>query len=622
MTNYWAIAIGINQYQHFQPLMYAERDAEVLHQFWTQEAGIPAQQCLLLGDSTPEPGRKPASGTTNNLPTHDNIVDALTELCQRRLHADDVLWVFFSGYGVHYQGQDYLMPIDADPAQVATTAISMETLFGILQAAPTQNILTLLDVNRSQGMLGGVGVGRQTTQLVQDVGLSVILSSRPDQFSHETLMLRQGLFTTALLDGLRNQGCLTPEQLMQFLRDRLPSLSEHHWRPRQDVLGVIPDTLRYQLMLPGKSLSTGQPGTGDGDLIPPDGDSSGDIIPPEQPLDPENGDAPPLSPDEQSWRKVIRFGAIGLLVLMGLVVARNLKMVIQPIGAGGNDPSQPAPTLPTGETGNPTVPGSPLPGSVPDGQPTSEPLPGGDPTQSEEPAQGGEPLPGGDPTVPPSPPPEALPSDPANVPTNPQVPADPNELPAVGSVGGSPNGLVSTGALAEDHRRLLDQARASLTLVRADAPSNQVSEIVEAIRQVRQIQPNQPLYDEAQHYAERWSGMVLDMAVGRAARRNGGDSLVAARNYQSAIAAAQLVSTDYPDLHNAARRSIAVWSQETMDLANLHASERVFGLAIDVAKYVPQNTPAYAESQRAIALWQAQLNTPTTAQQTADLANP
>ena len=620
MTNYWAIAIGINQYQHFQPLMYAERDAEVLHQFWIQEAGIPAQQCLLLGDSTPEPGRKPASGTTNNLPTRDNIVDALTELCQRRLHADDVLWVFFSGYGVHYQGHDYLVPIDADPTQVAATAIAMETVFGILQAAPTQNILTLLDVNRSQGMLGGVGVGRQTTQLAQDVGLSVILSSRPEQFSHETLMLRQGLFTTALLDGLRNQGCLTPEQLMQFLRDRLPTLSEHHWRPRQDILGVIPDTLRYQLMLPGKAFSTGQAGSGGGDLLPLDGDGDGDIMPPEQPLDPEDGEAPALSPEEQSWRRVIRFGAIGLLVLMGLVVARNLKMVTQPIGSGDTDPNQPTPTVPTGDTGTPTVPGGSLPGS--------EPSPTGDPAPSGDPAQGGEPLPSGDPTVSPSAQPEAPPVDPASLPTNPanptdpQAPVDPNELPAVGSTGGTPSALVSTGDVTEDHRRLLDQARAALTLVRADAPSNQVSEIVEAIRQVRQIQPNQPLYEEAQHYAERWSGMVLDMAVGRAARRNGGDSLVAAQNYQSAIAAAQLVPPEYPDLHNAARRSIAVWSQETMDLANLHASEGALGLAIDVAKYVPQNTPAYAESQRAIARWQAQLNAPMTAQQTAGLANP
>lgn len=588
MTNYWAIAIGINQYQHLQPLMYAERDAEALHQFWITEAGIPAEQCWLLGDSVPQPGQKPAVSQPGNpaqnlkssLPTQDMILEALTDLCQRRLHADDVLWVSFSGYGTQHQGNDYLMPIEADPTQLPEGAIALERIFQLLQAAPTDNILLLLDINRSQGSVGGTGVGRQTIQLAQDFGVPLILSSRPEQFSHETLMLRQGLFTAALLDGLRNQGCLTLEQMVQFLRDRLPQLSQHHWRPRQDIVAVIPDTLRYQLMLPGKladgNYNGNQNGAGRPELAPNPGGT--EIMPqPETPSNPVP--VPPSEPsvptepgsDERAWQRIIRFGGLALLTLLSLVVVRNIQTVLQSTGA---DPASPtAPTQPATSPA-PTAP-------APDGQAPASP------TQ-------------------PAPPP-------------PSPGTDPSELPAVGSAGGVGDPSASTVDPVEANRQLLDRARASLTRVRDESDSNQVSEIFDAIQQVRQIQPDQPLYAEAQQYAERWSGMILDMAVGRAARRNGGDSVVAAQNYQEAIAAAQLVPADYPDLYNSARRSIAVWSQEMMDLALLHASEGALGLAIEVANYIPQNTPAYADAQRSLFSWQAQLDSQETAQQAADL---
>uniref|UniRef100_A0ACD5GQV9 Uncharacterized protein n=1 Tax=Desertifilum tharense IPPAS B-1220 TaxID=1781255 RepID=A0ACD5GQV9_9CYAN len=51
MGKTFAIAIGINQYQHFQPLNYAQQDAQALWDLWTQRLGIPSNQCFLLTDS-------------------------------------------------------------------------------------------------------------------------------------------------------------------------------------------------------------------------------------------------------------------------------------------------------------------------------------------------------------------------------------------------------------------------------------------------------------------------------------------------------------------------------------------------------------------------------------------
>jgi len=100
----------------------------------------------------------------------------------------------------------------------------------------------------------------------------------------------------------------------------------------------------------------------------------------------------------------------------------------------------------------------------------------------------------------------------------------------------------------------------------------------------------------------------LDMARGRAAQRNGGDSLLAARNYTQAIAAARLVPNDRPQLFAAAQQNIADWSMKMLELANINAGLNDMYLAIQVAQQIPQGTTAYPQAQQAIALWQTQLS--------------
>ena len=40
MAKNWAIAIGINQYDYLQPLNYAKRDALLMQEFLSKEAGF------------------------------------------------------------------------------------------------------------------------------------------------------------------------------------------------------------------------------------------------------------------------------------------------------------------------------------------------------------------------------------------------------------------------------------------------------------------------------------------------------------------------------------------------------------------------------------------------------
>ncbi|NEP76649.1 caspase family protein, partial [Okeania sp. SIO2G5] len=147
MSNYWAIAIGINQYKNFQPLLYAQWDAQALWTYWVREGGIPHTQCMLLTDSaTPDQG---ASARTSAMqPTKKTIEQQLVEWGHHRVGPDDTLWCFFSGYGLSHQGKDYLMPLDGDPNNIEQTGIAADAFFTTLKAAPANRIVVLLDLKR------------------------------------------------------------------------------------------------------------------------------------------------------------------------------------------------------------------------------------------------------------------------------------------------------------------------------------------------------------------------------------------------------------------------------------------------------------------------------------------
>lgn len=605
MANHWAIVVGINQYQSFPPLLYAQRDAQSLHDFLIDQAGFSAQRCWLLTESAEPIEQMPA------YPTGETIRACLNRLCQEMLQPGDVLWCFFGGYGVSVEGRDYLMPIDGDPTQIETTGLAIDSLFAQFQAAATDNIVLLLDINRSQGAVNSEGVGRQTAELAQAHKIPTIMSCLPEQFAHETLALRQGLFMAALLEGLRQQGCITLEQLERWLGDRLPELSEYHWRPRQEPLAIIPAEKKYLLIVPESAAATlgmavnlssaarlqsyavQQGGTAAGtaagtavlertpqagsaaftggetmsSAAAPSLDQSADRpdkIPPSAPVAGATAPAPanpesevPEVMDARLWRSLLVWGSVlAVLLLLGVLV-RTGKIFTQ----------HPAPSPAKGAPSNPS-PADTSPQSSDDA--AKSPLEIADfaiKSQQYDFAK------------------QQL----EQVPPNDQS-AEYNRL------------------LEQAHRGLLSQARAFLSRSRPPSAENQASDFVEAIKSARRIRKDQPLYDEAQADIERWSRVILDMAQGRAERGNNGSTPTAAGNYNSAIATALLVPTDQAEVYNQAQQAIALWSQKILDLANDRAGDDNLNLAIQTAQLVPPNTPAYGAAQEAIAKWQNQIN--------------
>lgn len=242
--NQWAITVGINQYRYFQPLGYAQRDAQALRQFLIDEAGFSSDRCLLLTETSP------AIGGKSTYPTREAIQSWIDLLRQQYIQPGDGVWFFFSGYGICYQGQDYLVPIDGEPTAIQATAISLEEIYRQLKMMLASSMLVLLDINRSEGILSNETVGVQTVRLADQTQIPTILSCQPGQFSREAAALGQGFFTAALLESLRYPQCATLENLNRFLSDRLPQLSEHYWRPVQQPLMISPPEKIHQVILP------------------------------------------------------------------------------------------------------------------------------------------------------------------------------------------------------------------------------------------------------------------------------------------------------------------------------------------------------------------------------------
>lgn len=246
MTQYTCISIGINHYHSLQSLNYAQADAEGLIQCLQDHCHLDKSQSLLMTDVSPR------LGTVETYPSRGNILAWLeadpSVNPALKVNANSVLWFFFSGYGLHYQGEDYLIPIDGDPSDLVNTGISISSLLTLLQQQGAGKIVVILDFNRSAGMLGEKGVGEQTAILAGKMGIACILSAHPHQFSHEAASLGHGMFTSVLLDALKYyRRDLTLDNLNYYLNQRLPELTEHHWRPVQNPMMVIPMVEMAQL---------------------------------------------------------------------------------------------------------------------------------------------------------------------------------------------------------------------------------------------------------------------------------------------------------------------------------------------------------------------------------------
>jgi Caspase domain len=541
MTNHWAVAVGIDHYQFLQPLQFAQQDAQGLCECLVSEAGFLPDRCLLFTDTSPEVLNR------STYPSRGNLQGWLDYLKKDLVQPGDWLWVFFSGYGVCWQGQDYLMPIEADPVNVPETGIPMRSLFDSLKNLPTDRILVLLDVNRSQSAVASEKFGIQTAELASGSRIPTVFSSKPEQFSHEASALGHGLFTAALLEALRSHQCSTLASLEDFLKERLPELCDHHDRPPQDPVLVVssPDQL-YQVAtpvdwaemeacdggesnpfdleadffvppLPDDELASTNPNLEPVRLIDAYRDPYEDLPSPpvpdleleeptfsEMPEKNQMVEAPQLSateqrsipseadvPDQMFWERILFGGGAVLLLLLLGVLFRNWQTFM-----GQQTATNPSPLV-TPKSTQLTTP------------------------------SGQSPKPAVKPTTPNQPPVAVAPQNPE------KAAPQPTKQPSV-----------TKPAQVQDSQALLNEARSLIKPTLA-------SDANKAIERAQRIPPGDALYEQAQQDIDRWSRDILEIARKRAAERS----------YRQAISAAQLVPKERPQVYAEAQKAIADWQK-------------------------------------------------------------
>ncbi|MEH2406088.1 caspase family protein [Nostoc sp.] len=579
MANYWAIAIGINQYQLFQPLSCAQADAEALEDFLVTEGGFVSKHCLVMTDTSPPIEDR------STYPTKENILLLLEDLAATSWQPEDYLWLFFSGYGVNYKGKDYLMPVEGNPELVQETGIELRSLMQSLQLAE-MNVLLLLDINRAFGTQADAPVGEETIELAQELQLATILSCQPEQFSHESSELGHGFFTAALLEALRSGNGSNLADLESYLSLLMPKLCQHHWRPVQNPATIIPS--RPQVILPQLAMES------DFEANP--------VIYPEESFAVALA-APPLDDYPKTSAERGRWGEATVNSSQQVKAHKVEKSKNQPVLESATSlVSQPMPETSLGvNTRGRFIPNSSkgYVSRLPSNQPSipfwKQFILWG----------GGSLLVAGlmavvflrnqetfrikqiSKTSP-----NATASDRQVIQNLPNARTPPVRLKNQSSAQ-----IISSSESKKRNQAVLDLAKMSLR-------QTQASDLSLAIATAKKIQPGEPLYEQAQENIKIWSRMILDLAEGRAKQRQ----------YASAIAAARLITKDEA-LYAKAQASINLWRLEgkqyvtnktLLDAANaLIKSEQAstYNRAIEVAKKVPSDQPGFDTAQKSINKW-------------------
>ena len=232
----WAVVIGVGNYESatIPRLRYTVPDAEAVYQTLIGPAGFKKDNVLLLTDRS------------ERKPTLRNIKWALGTFLGRSAKKDDTVLIFFAGHGapeVDTRGVErdglakYLIPSDADPDDLYSTALPMDELQTIFGRIEAERVVAFLDACYSGGAGGRTFSSKSTRagtvddlfleRLTRSKGRAIITASRTNEVSIELPELGHGIFSYFLVNGLKGAADLN--------RDGIVSLQELYEYVEQQV---------------------------------------------------------------------------------------------------------------------------------------------------------------------------------------------------------------------------------------------------------------------------------------------------------------------------------------------------------------------------------------------------
>ncbi len=245
----WAVVIGIDRYKDpaINTLRYAIADAEAVFRFLTTKGGVkPANARLLLNQDA----------------TQRNIRQTLGDFLRQKALKDDEVVIYYAGHGTTEPDQGaegglakYLVPWDADPQSLFSTAIPMEEIDRIFGRLSARKILMIQDTCFSGGAGGRTFLAKGLTvrsaaitdrflqELSQKEGRMILTASDVNQVSEEDPVLGHGIFTYYLLEALNGaadldgDGAITVRELHLYLQRRVHERSNGAQTPQLYNIG-------------------------------------------------------------------------------------------------------------------------------------------------------------------------------------------------------------------------------------------------------------------------------------------------------------------------------------------------------------------------------------------------
>jgi uncharacterized caspase-like protein len=236
----WAVVVGISQYKAVQPLRYADKDALAFYDYLTQHIGIPKEQITLL---------------VNEHATLTSLKRTLGTDLKRKAGEKDTVIVYYAGHGApeadSSAGDDdglekYIVPYDADPRDLYTTALPMREIETIFQRLTPERIIFISDSCYSGATAGRTFATAARRAIVSEnflarlskgKGRIVLSASKASEVSEEREDLGHGVFTYYLLEGLKGKadadkdGIVTVDEVYAYVSRKVPEATGQNQHP-------------------------------------------------------------------------------------------------------------------------------------------------------------------------------------------------------------------------------------------------------------------------------------------------------------------------------------------------------------------------------------------------------
>lgn len=163
----------------------------------------------------------------NKQATQQNILAGLQDIFTAAT-ADETVFVYLAGHGAVEGGEYYFVAHDTDPRAVRTSSIPLSTIKSLFDKTKSTRAFLWLDFCHAGGILARGGQAddlpaiRRALGAVQGHGKVIIAACTSSQSAYESSTIGHGLFTDALLRGLRGeaqsaQGEVTALSLYEFI---------------------------------------------------------------------------------------------------------------------------------------------------------------------------------------------------------------------------------------------------------------------------------------------------------------------------------------------------------------------------------------------------------------------